>query len=505
MTTISGSDVVDGLVGVYVVPILSPDRTPGALRNVRAIMTVVSEQSLARDLVSEAWKTLVSDADGTVVQPPRLTVTGRPGGLASHLGVEDTAVACVGVALMAAAALHQPDAATAEVVASVDRSHVSAAVLSERHFRVAGRPAGVGFAPLSRFWETADGWVRTHANYPWHHAALLAALGASDEPDAIGDRLLELPAVVVEERVFAAGGIAGAVRSADEWRAHPQGRAVAAEPLIDHRSVGDATPRRHPGGDLPAAGIRVLDLTRVIAGPVCTRYLGALGADVLRIDPPGYPDMQPGAVADSLLAKRSAGLELIDADALTVLHELAGRADVVVCGYRPGSLERFGLGAEQLAERHPGLVVVVLAAWGHRGPWARRRGFDSVVQAPTGIARRESSDGVTPGTLPCQLLDHGTGYLAAAAALDGLRRQTVHGGTHVRQLSLARTAAWLTSTETRPDVPGRTDDIAPWLVDLGVGGGTVTAVAPPGSLNGRPLRWPGPPSRYRTEPPRWTA
>jgi len=466
-------------------------------------MTAVTLRSCTDDLLSEAWTTLVSDPDGTDLQPPRLTVTGPSGGLASRFGVEDMAVACVGVALMAAATLHHPDDAPAEVAVSVDRAHVCAAVLSERYFKVAGRAAGVGFAPLSRFWETADGWVRTHANYPWHHAALLAALGTSDEPDAIGASLLDLPASVAEERVFAAGGIAGAVRSADEWRTHPQGRALAAEPLIGHRSVGDAAPRVHPGGDPPAAGIRVLDLTRVIAGPVCTRYLGALGADVLRIDPPGYPDMQLGAVADTLLAKRSAGLDLIDPDALETLHELAARADVVVCGYRPGSLERFGLGAEQLAERHPGLVAVFLAAWGHTGPWARRRGFDSVVQAPTGIAWRESSDGVTPGALPCQLLDHGTGYLAAAAALDGLRRQAVHGGTQVRQLSLARTAGWLTSTETQPGVAGATNDIAPWLVELDVNDTTVVTVSPPGSLNGQPVRWPGPPSTYRTEPPRW--
>jgi len=474
-------------------------------QTMRAIMTVVTERGVAQDLVSEAWTTLVSDPAGAYVAQPPLTVSGPSGGLASHLRVEDTAVACVGVALMAAATLHRPQHATADGAVSVERAHVSAAVQSERYFRVAGGPAGVGFAPLSRFWETADGWVRTHANYPWHLAALLEALGTTGEQDAVGAALSELPASAVEARVFAAGGIAGVVRSVDEWRAHPQGRALASEPLIGHRSVGDATPRTRRRGDLPAAGIRVLDLTRVIAGPVCTRFLGALGADVLRIDPPGYPDMALGAVADTLLGKRSAGLDLIDPDALVVMHELAHRADVVVCGYRPGSLDRFGFGAEQLAERHPGLVVVSLAAWGHSGPWAQRRGFDSVVQAPTGIAWCESFDGITPGALPCQLLDHGTGYLAAAAALDGLRRQAVHGGTHVRQLSLARTAGWLTSTETQPDVADSMDDVAPWLVDIDVGahGATVSAVKPPGSLNGRAVRWPGPPSAYRTDSPTW--
>jgi crotonobetainyl-CoA:carnitine CoA-transferase CaiB-like acyl-CoA transferase len=405
---------------------------------------------------------------------------------------------------MAAVALCERAHPTTPVTVRVDRGQVSAAVLSERYFRASGRPDPVGFAPLSRFWRTADGWVRTHANYPWHHAALLAAVGTPDDPELMEAALSELAGSVVEDRVVAAGGVAAAVRSVDEWRAHPQGIALAAEPLIGHRSLGDAPPRPHGGGPLPAAGVRVLDLTRVIAGPVCTRYLGALGADVLRIDRPAYPDMQPGAVADTLLAKRSAGLDLIDRDALAVFHDLVDRADVVVCGYRPGSLGRFGLGADQLAERHPGLAVVYLAAWGHSGPWARRRGFDSVVQAPTGIAWRESADGVTPGVLPCQLLDHGTGYLAAAAALDGLRRQTVQGGTHVRQLSLARTASWLTATETQPDMRGDRRDLSRWLVEIDDGDGTVSTVTPPGALDDQPLEWPGPPSKYRTDPPTWT-
>jgi crotonobetainyl-CoA:carnitine CoA-transferase CaiB-like acyl-CoA transferase len=238
--------------------------------------------------------------------------------------------------------------------------------------------------------------------------------------------------------------------------------------------------------------VRVLDLTRVIAGPVCTRYLAAFGADVLRIDPPHHPDnITPGAAADTLLDKRSAFVDLSTTNGRTALHELLAAADVVVCGYRPGALDRFGLTADELAARYPGLVLVLLNAWGFTGPWANRRGFDSVVQAPTGIGMLQSADGETPGALPCQLLDHGTGYLAAAAVLDGLRRQAREGGTHVRRLALARTASWLTSARTASTNVGASlsVDFLSWMQQLDEPGHSTSGVSPPGAIDGFQLRW----------------
>ena len=279
--------------------------------------------------------------------------------------------------------------------------------------------------------------------------------------------------------------------------------------------IGDAVARTRPAGELPASGVRVLDLTRVIAGPVCTRYLAALGAEVLRLDPPHHPDMQRGEMSDTLLGKRSALLDLRSPEGIAALHRLLAHADVVVCGYRPGALDRFGLTDDALATRHPGVVGVYLDAWGHSGPWQHRRGFDSVVQAPTGIASIESSDGTRPGALPCQLLDHGTGYLAAAAVLDGLRRQSIHGGAHIRRLSLARTAAWLTQSRSAAPrsafaengLPSRTaeEGHSPrWLTELDRAGGRITAVAPPGMLDDRPLQWPSKLHGYGNDPPTWS-
>ena len=414
-------------------------------------------------LLAEAWAALAAATGGAAPNSPDgslplgadprlpaglevLWVSGAPGHLPSRLPVEDVAVACTGTALLAAAALHAQRGgdcgSRGSPTARLDLGHVAAAFRSEAYLRVNGEQAGPGFAPLSRFWRAADGWVRTHGNYPWHRTALLRALGCSDDPESVAAAIATLGARQAEDLVVGAGGVASAVRGEDSWRTEPAGQAVAATRLVEGTSIGGAPPRWRPAGAMPASGIRVLDLTRVIAGPVATRYLGALGAEVLRLDAPDRPELTLHAY-DGLPGKHSALLDFGTADGHARLHELLSEADVLVHGYRPHALDRFGLSPELLAERHPGLVVVSLSAWGSRGPWGGRRGFDSIVQAACGIAMAESADGERPGAMPCQLLDHGTGYLCAAAALQALARQSTHGGTEFRELCLARTAHWL--------------------------------------------------------------
>ena len=460
-------------------------------------MDRVAEERWPR-LLAEAWAAL--NLGETAGLPPGLVVTGDRGQLPSRLPVEDTAVACAGAALLAAAMLDAPY----DSGARLDRAHVAAAFRSEAYLRLDGESAGPGFAPLSRFWPAADGWVRTHANYPWHADALLRALGTSGDPESVAAAIAGLRAAEVESRVVGAGGVAAAVRGEKEWRAEPAGQAVATAGLVEGAEIGAAPPRRHPAGPLPASGLRVLDLTRVIAGPVATRYLAALGADVLRLDSPHRPEL-PLHAYDGLLGKRSALLDLGTADGAARLHELLSGADVLVHGYRPHALDRFGLAPDDLAERHPGLVVVSLSAWGSRGPWGGRRGFDSIVQAACGIAMAESADGIRPGAMPCQLLDHGTGYLCAAAALRALDRQAARGGTQFRELCLARTASWLLSQDrtagpavTRPD---RGEEA--WLTTIDGPDGPVTTVLPPGQLGGAGFSWPGPLSRYGGDKAAW--
>ena len=455
-------------------------------------------------LLAEAWAALgagTGDADGAPL-PAGLEVTGEPGWLPSRLPVEDTAIACAGAALLAAAALQARRGGPVSRGAGLDREHVAAAFLSEAYVRLNGEPAVAGFAPLSRFWRASDGWVRTHGNYPWHREALLRALGTTDDPESVASAITGLRARDVENLVVGAGGVAAAVRGEADWLAEPAGRAVAAARLIEGGAIGSAPPRRRVPGPLPASGIRVLDLTRVIAGPVATRYLAALGADVLRLDSPDRPEL-PLQTYDGLLGKRSALLDLGTRDGAARLHELLGAADVLVHGYRPHALDRFGLTPAALAERHPGLVVVSLSAWGRIGPWGGRRGFDSIVQAACGIAAAESADGDRPGAMPCQLLDHGTGYLCAAAALRALAQQAGQGGTQVRELCLARTAHWLLG-QPREGAGGskpRTDRA--WLTEIDRSGERVTVVRPLGRLDGQDLAWPPALTRYGSDPPAW--
>ncbi|KUM76376.1 CoA transferase [Streptomyces griseorubiginosus] len=437
----------------------------------------------------------------------------REGVLQGRLPVRELARACVGECARAAAELGALRAGLPEVpTARVDDGAVAAAFLSERHLLIDGR-APVTFAPLSRFWRTADGWVRTHANYPHHRARLLDALGVPDDPAAVEATLAERSALDVEETVYAAGGLAVALRSPEEWAAHPQAAEVAKRPLVERRRLDGAPARVFAPIDasplLPAARLRVLDLTRVLAGPVATRTLALLGADVLRLDAPHLPEL-PDQHADTGFGKRSATLDL--AGDRRTFEELLAQADVVVTGYRPGALDRFGLSPEALAERRPGVVVAQLSAWGAYGPWAGRRGFDSLVQAATGIAVLEgSAEG--PGTLPAQALDHGTGYLLAAAVLRALSEQAREGGSRSVRLALARTALWLTEEKGWTAGPSGTaagnaggapcDGPQRWLAETGSALGRLRYAQSPVSFQGGPVDWDRPPVPWGTDAARW--
>ncbi|MFJ8009755.1 CoA transferase [Streptomyces fagopyri] len=451
----------------------------------------------------------------------RLSTAVRAGTLDARLPVRELARACVGACALAAAELTAVRTGGSVPPVRVDDGAVATAFVSERHLLVDGR-APVNFAPLSRFWRTADGWVRTHANYPHHRARLLDALGldADASVETVAACLAGRSAVEVEDTVYAAGGLAVALRTAAEWAAHEQGAAVARLPLLSRESVAGAdrsaphAPARLPGDPLrPAAGVRVLDLTRVIAGPVATRTLALLGADVLRVDTPRLPE-DPDAHTDTGFGKRSAKLDLgVRADRRT-FEDLLAEADVVVTGYRPGALDRFALTPEALAVRRPGLVVAQLSAWGRNGPWSGRRGFDSLVQAASGIAAIEGSAG-RPGALPAQALDHGTGYLLAAAVLRSLTERSREGGTFLVRTALARTAAWLVHGLGRPDEerpdeerpdgkrPETSYDPAPWLAETDSDLGRLRYARTPVSFAGGPADWARPPGRWGTDAARW--
>ncbi|MGR2754052.1 CoA transferase [Agromyces arachidis] len=358
--------------------------------------------------------------------------------LPSRLDVSSLAVASVAAASLAGWA-----ASAGPGAIRLDGDRIANAFQSERVARFDGRSPQV-WSALSGFHRAGDGWVRTHGNYPHHAAALRRVLGLTpadaEAPAAVGRAVARWDAGPLAEAVSAAGGMCVAVAPED-----PETVArLGGTPLIELVRWTEA-PVKRPGpgrrSGLPLAGVRVLDLTRVIAGPVATRTLALLGADVLRVDPPspaeiGWQHLEAGP------GKRSALLDLRSAEDATLFDALLASADAVVVGYRPAALERLGIDPAALVRRHPGLVVAQLSAWGFERDVADRGGFDSLVQAASGIASIEA-DGGAPGALPAQALDHATGYLLAAAVATMLARRDTEGGSWLARMSLRRTAAEL--------------------------------------------------------------
>ncbi|MEV6757053.1 CoA transferase [Streptomyces sp. NPDC051214] len=450
---------------------------------------------------SQAWAAL--GADAALLE--RVSYGGASGGLPARLPVMELARATVAVCSIAAAELASLRTGRPVPRVRVDDEAVATAFLSDRLVRVDGK-AWSTFSPLSRFWRAADGWVRTHANYPHHRARLLDALGApgdigEEAVDTVARTIAGLTALEVEEKVYARGGLAVAARGPQDWAQSEQGVMVAGQPLLTTTRIDEAPERMLGNAALPCAGLRVLDLTRVLAGPVATRTLALLGADVLRIDAPHLPESQE-AHNDTGMGKRSTTLDLAQATDRNVFGDLLHTADVVVTGYRPGALERFGLTPEALAERRPGLVIAQLSAWGRYGPWHERRGFDSLVQVATGIAALEGSPD-SPGVLPAQALDHGTGYLLAAGVLRALTEQHRTGGTRLIRLALTQTVHWL--VHDLAPAPGEVEifDAERWLTETDSPMGRLRHALPPLSYEGGPTNWVRPPGLWGTNAPAW--
>ncbi len=426
----------------------------------------------------------------------------------TELATGAVAAASLAGALLAAARAGRADPMPRDIPAvRIEAGRVGASFTNDRLQRLDGQGAGA-FAPLSGFWAAQDGWVRTHANYAHHRERLLAALDLPDECDraALVERCRSLPAREIEDRVVAERGIATAVRTLAQWRQHPQAAAIATLPLLGIRTIGAAPPRQlSPAPDeplLPAAGLRVLDLTRVIAGPVATRTLALLGAQVLRIDPPAIPEIVWQHL-DTGAGKRSALLDLKSAVGRSVFDLLLADADVVVTGYRPGALDAFGLTPDELAARRPGIVVASLSAWGDVGPWCERRGFDSIVQAVAGVAMAESGDGERPGALPAQALDHATGYLIAAGVLHAVAQQMRDGASRSVQAHLARTAHWLTSMPDTTPLAQATSSPADFLVERQAPSGQLRYASPAVRCSGSPADYATVGGIWAADQPTW--
>ncbi len=425
------------------------------------------------------------------------------GALPSTFAVTDLASASIGAAGQAVAQLIQQQTGRLPSV-SVDRR------LASFWFSSSIRPVGWQVPPLwdpvAGDYASADGWIRLHTNAPHHRAAAERVLGRAADRAEMAAKVTAWNAAELEQSIVEAGGCAAQMRGWQAWQQHPQGLAVNAEELIQRQVFENGTDKPWLGSAArPLTGIKVLDLTRVLAGPVASRFLAGLGADVLRIDSPTWNE--PGVVPEMTLGKRCARLDLKGAEGRQVFEALLKDADVLFHGYRADALEQLGYTAGELQHLAPGLIDVSLNAYGWSGPWRNRRGFDSLVQMSSGIAEAgmawKRADKPVP--LPLQALDHATGYLMAASAIQALRERlsTGHGGS--ARLSLARTAKLVVDAGQVPEEPAlraEEPDDQGQVVEQTAGGQAHRLLAPL-SISGTPVQWDLPAGELGSHRPQW--
>ena len=383
---------------------------------------------------------------------------------------------------------------------AVDTRQATASLRSGHYLHMDGVPVSTERNAVMGVYPAKNGrWSYIHANFPNHRAAALGVLGVPEDREAVRKAVEGWDALELEEAIIAANGAGGMVRTMDEWVHHPQAQAIASLPLMEIVKIGDSPPQDLPDGDRPLSGVRVLDLTRVLAGPTCARTLAEHGADVMKITGAHLPSNTYQEYHTGH-GKLSAHLDLREQTDLDTLRGLISDADVFSQSYRPGTLGQRGLSHEDLAQLRPGIVYVSLSAFSHTGPWALRRGFDTVVQTVSGITSRQGElfPGATPGPqfYPVSAIDYLTGYLMAFGALVALARRVRQGGSWLVRISLAQTGHWLVG---RGQVPvGELKDVPEEFTPQELKCWSTTSDTPVGRLNHL-----GPVVGLSETPPRW--
>ena len=383
---------------------------------------------------------------------------------------------------------------------AVDTRQATASLRSGRYMRMDGVPVSTERNTIMGVYPAKNGrWSYLHCNFPNHRATALSVLGVPEDREAVRKAVTHWDALELEEAIIAANGAGGMVRTMEEWGQHPQAVAIASLPLMEIIKIGDSPPEKLPDGDRPLSGIRVLDLTRVLAGPTCARTLAEHGADVLKITGAHLPNIGHQEY-DTGHGKLSAHLDLREQKDLDTLRGLVRVVDVFSQGYRPGTLGQRGLSPEELAQLRPGIVYISLSAFGHVGPWASRRGFDTVVQTVSGITSRQGEmfpgDAPGPQFYPVSAIDYLTGYLMAFGALVALARRVREGGSWLVRISLAQTGHWLVGRGQVPDVELKdvpmeftSKELEQWTTASDTPVGRLHHLAPVVSFSETPPRW----------------
>jgi crotonobetainyl-CoA:carnitine CoA-transferase CaiB-like acyl-CoA transferase len=433
-------------------------------------------------------------------------LTGADPVLASSFAVGTAAQASIAAAALAACELGHARGVPRQQV-SVDMVH--AALECVGPFTVNGVAPEI-WDKFSGLYACADGWVRVHANFKHHREGALRLLGLDTATAMREDAeraMASWRALDFETAAADAGMVATALRSFEQWDGTGQGQAIARQPLLAIERIGDAPPLALAPlapDQRPLEGVRALDLTRILAGPVGGRALAAYGADVMLVNSPHLPNIE--AIADTSRGKLSTHIDLRTDAGRGALENLLGQAHVFVQGYRPGGLAALGFGPQEAARRRPGLVYVSLSAYGAQGPWAARRGFDSLVQTATGFnhAEGEAAGEGKPRPLPMQLLDHATGYLIAMGASAALWRQQREGGSWHVQVSLAQTAHWLRGLGRIENGFGiKRPDPKVYLQKSPSGFGELMAMRHSAQLSRTPAQWTRPAVPPGTHAPVW--
>jgi crotonobetainyl-CoA:carnitine CoA-transferase CaiB-like acyl-CoA transferase len=397
---------------------------------------------------------------------------------------------------------------------SIDARRATASLRSGHYMHLDGAEVSTERNSIMGVYPAKNGrWSYLHCNFPNHRAAALSVLGVAEDRDAVRKAVAGWDALELEEAIIAAKGAGGMVRSMDEWAKHPQAAAIASLPLMEIVRIGDSAPEALPAGDRPLSGIRVLDLTRVLAGPTCARTLAEHGADVLKITGKHLPNLGYQEY-DTGHGKLSAHLDLREAADVETLHGLVREADVFSQGYRPGTLGQRGFSPEELAKVRPGIVFVSLCAFGHVGPWASRRGFDTVVQTVSGITTRQAElfPGSSPGPqfYPVSAIDYLTGYLMAFGAMVALGRRAREGGSWLVRISLAQTGRWLVGRGEVPEAALKNvakefakEELAQWSTTSETPAGRLRHLAPVIRLSETSPRWARPSVPLGYHPAAW--
>jgi crotonobetainyl-CoA:carnitine CoA-transferase CaiB-like acyl-CoA transferase len=438
----------------------------------------------------------------------RIKLTGTDPALPSSFHVGQMAQVSIGAAALAAAELHRRRTGRAQNI-TVDARNAAIEFRSERYLRVNGGEAPELWDKIAGAYRCGDGnWVRIHTNFPHHRDGVLKLLQCEHSREAVAQAFENWSAEKFEDAAAAAGMVVAKARTFAEWDAHPQSAAVRTIPLITLEKIGDAPKLSVPAGSRPLENLRVLEMTRVLAGPVCGRTLATHGADVLRVISPNLPTIDVADI-DTGRGKRSAHVDLATSEGQSDFRALLQGADVFVQSYRPGAVAGRGFGPNDAAAIRPGIVCVSLSAYGHVGPWATRRGFDSLTQTATGLnfAEAEASGKTGLVALPCQALDHASGYLMALGAITALLRRIDEGGSwHVR-VALARTGLWLRAMGRVADGFNGSDidfaQAADRLVTSPSAFGTLAAVRHAAEMSETPALWALPSAPFGTHPARW--